>query len=201
MTVTQIDVQVHLGDRRCVAELKRVVRQTLRRAARTWAPLPLPIDRVVVGVGFPAGGRVDLYDQFPGRDTASHAPSRPFAVVSLGLRDGQRELEPVEVAGALAAQIQAVINEQRGLRSMAPRPEAAPVAAAVARSATARPTSSASRPTTATSATTGAAQVTPGANGASLVDTSLPRLQDLLATVQQGQPLEVAGPSANHTNP
>jgi hypothetical protein len=26
-------------------------------------------------------------------------------------------------------------------------------------------------------------------------------LQDLLATVQQGQPLDAAGPSATHTNP
>ena len=196
MTVTQIDVQVHLGDRRRVAELKRVVRQTLRRAARTWAPLPLPIDRVVVGVGFPAGGRVDLYDQFPGQDTASHAPSRPFAVVSLGLRDGQRELEPVEVAGALAAQIQAVINEQRGLRSTAPDLATTPVTTVVARPAAARPVTSSSRPSSVTPTAAGAGQATHGANGAGLVDTSLPRLQDLLATVQQGQPLEVAGPDS-----
>jgi len=30
-TVGHVDVQVHLEDRKCVAELKRVLRQTLRR--------------------------------------------------------------------------------------------------------------------------------------------------------------------------
>ena len=85
-----IDVQVHLEDSRCVAELRRVVRQTVRRAARTWAPLPLPVDRVVVGMAFPAAGRVDLYERFPdGRGAA-----RPLAVVSLGLRDGDRSSHP-----------------------------------------------------------------------------------------------------------
>ena len=62
----QVDVQVHLDDAKCVAELKRVIRQTLRRAARTWAPVPLPVDRVVVGVGFPSAGMVDFYDGLPG---------------------------------------------------------------------------------------------------------------------------------------
>ena len=45
-TVGHVDVQVHLDDRKCVAEIKRVLRQTLRLTARTWAPLTLPIDRL-----------------------------------------------------------------------------------------------------------------------------------------------------------
>src|SRR5439155_17137971 len=59
--LTGLDVQVHLGDPRCVAELESIVWRTLRRAQRTWAPLPLPLDRVVVGAGFPPTGRADIY--------------------------------------------------------------------------------------------------------------------------------------------
>jgi hypothetical protein len=46
----RVDIQVHLEDANRV-ELS-VIRQTLRRAARTWAPLPLPVDRIVVGATF-----------------------------------------------------------------------------------------------------------------------------------------------------
>ena len=118
-TVGHVDVQVHLEDRKCVAEIKRVLRQTLRLTARTWAPLTLPIDRVVVGVGFPPGGRADVYDKFPTQNGKASAPgsSRPLVVVSLGVRDGERDLEPAEVACALAAQIQSVINERYGQRA------------------------------------------------------------------------------------
>src|ERR1700733_12400160 len=88
-SVGHIDVQVHLEDRKCVAELKRVLRQTLRRSTRTWAPLTLPIDRIVVGIGFPHGGRADVYDQFPAQNGKAIAgsSSRPLVVVSLGVRD------------------------------------------------------------------------------------------------------------------
>ena len=50
-----IDIQVLLDDAACVAELRRIVKRTLARAAQTWSPMRLPIDRVVVGagVGFP----------------------------------------------------------------------------------------------------------------------------------------------------
>ena len=73
-TVGHVDVQVHLEDRKCVAEIKRVLRQTLRLTARTWAPLTLPIDRVVVGVGFPPGGGADVYDKFPAQTGKASAP-------------------------------------------------------------------------------------------------------------------------------
>ena len=38
-------------------------------------------------------------------------------VVSLGVRDGERDLEPAEIACALATQIQSVINERYGQRA------------------------------------------------------------------------------------
>ena len=114
--IKHIQVEVHLEDEHCAVELHRILRHTLERAARTWAPLPLPIDRVVVGVGFPAGGRVDAYTDFP--RLAEDATDRPFVVVTLGVRDGERELEPAELCGALAAQIQAVIADRHPCRSI-----------------------------------------------------------------------------------
>src|SRR5207237_8167132 len=62
--LAHVDVQVHLGDRACVAELESIVWNTLARAEQTWAPLPLPLDRVVIGAGFPATGRADIYEDF-----------------------------------------------------------------------------------------------------------------------------------------
>ncbi len=207
---THVDVQVHLEDARCVAELKRVIRQTLRRAARTWAPLPLPVHRVVVGVGYPSAGRVDLYDDFlpshPRAAGVADGAAGRLVVVSLGLRDGERELEPAEVAGALAAQIQAVIDDRyRQRRTVATATPAPPPAAATAsptvgsqasRLASRAPIAAASAPS---ASSTG--QPVPNGDGSGLADPSVPRLQELLATVQQGQPLDAVGPSRNHTNP
>src|SRR5262245_55606490 len=44
-----IDIQIHLEDRRCIANLRRILRLTLRRSAATWAPMVLPVHRIVVG--------------------------------------------------------------------------------------------------------------------------------------------------------
>src|SRR6266566_2981945 len=86
------------------------------RAARIWAPLKLPVDRIVVGAGFPAEGRADIYEAFVGlvREgiTASgDPPPTRLVVISLGLRGGERDLEPSEVSGALAVQIQRLVND------------------------------------------------------------------------------------------
>ncbi len=198
--VTHVDVQVHLEDAKCVAELKRVIRQTLRRSARTWAPLSLPVDRVVVGTNFPAGGKVDLYATFPHQTPppAANGEARPFVVVSLGLRDGDRELETTEVAGALAAQVQAVIDDQYSHRT-------ATTSVSFVSTRTAAPPERPSRLTARAAASTAdaTASVTPspGVNGAGTGDAGFPRLQDYLVTKQQGQPLEAAGPSSNGTHP
>src|SRR4051812_28922382 len=109
-----VDVQVHLGDSRCVSELESIVWNTLRRAQQTWAPLPLPLDRVVLGAGFPPTGRADVYDDFlelaDSSDTRDSEPRRRV-VVSLGVRDGTRDLDGWEIAGALAAQIQVLVDD------------------------------------------------------------------------------------------
>jgi hypothetical protein len=198
-TVGHVDVQVHLEDRKCVAEIKRVLRQTLRLTARTWAPLTLPIDRVVVGVGFPPGGRADVYDKFPTLNGKATAPgsSRPLVVVSLGVRDGERDLEPAEVACALAAQIQSVINERYGQRATTVAVSTQPSTNIT----TARPLAATRPGQLAPTPKPAVPQPAQGASASGLVDPGVPRLQDLLATVQQGQPLDAAGPSVTHTNP
>ena len=40
--VSHIGIEVHLDDRRCVAEIESALRATLERSARTWAPHRCP---------------------------------------------------------------------------------------------------------------------------------------------------------------
>ena len=114
-SVRHIDVQVHLEDPRYVAVLQHIVQLTLERAARTWAPLPLPIDRIVAGIGFPARGTSSAYENFPrtleAAEDGSDGTGRPLVVILLGLREGERDLQPAEIATALAGQIEAVIAD------------------------------------------------------------------------------------------
>jgi hypothetical protein len=134
--LASVDVQVHLGNSACVAELESIVWKTLRRAQRTWAPLPLPLDRVVVGAGFPATGQADIYEEFADLTTTSAGDARHHrrVVVSLGVRDGTRDLDGWEIAGALAAQIQVLVDDHcREHRSLT-----APAAAAAVAQATTR---------------------------------------------------------------
>jgi len=89
-----IDIQIDLEDQRSIATLGRVLRATLRRAVATWAPMVLPVHRIVVGAGFPAEGKADIYDSFtPGY---SDQVDRRLVVISLGLRNGDRDLEPFD---------------------------------------------------------------------------------------------------------
>jgi hypothetical protein len=206
--LAHVGVQVHLGEPRGVAELEAAIWKTLERAVLTWDPLPLPVDRVVVAAGFPAAGRADIYDDFLGvaRENGGGSATERHrrVVVSLGVRDGGRDLDAWEIAGALAAQIQALVDvESRQLKSIAqpvlvhetgtastPRlPRPAPAASQDSNGATAsgrdaiRETSTAMTPTEA------------------LPAQGVPSLADLLATVQQGQPLVAAGPTPNGTHP
>ena len=83
----RIDVQVFLDDAACVAELRRIIHQALARAAFTWAPMPLPIDRVVVGAGswLSATGRADEYGVAPqGNVNGRGDGNGSLVVVTLG---------------------------------------------------------------------------------------------------------------------
>jgi hypothetical protein len=206
--LASVDVQVHLGDSACVAELESIVRKTLRRAQRTWAPRPLPLDRVVVGAGFPATGRADIYDDFADLTTTSAGDAKRGrrVVVSLGVRDGTRDLDGWEIAGALAAQIQLLIDDHcREHRSLtAP---AAVVAVAQATPRLARPAPTEGHDLTRQHAIprdqhpsqpVAAMDATPNQTA---VPDEVPSLAELLATVQKGQPLVAAGPTSNGTHP
>jgi hypothetical protein len=203
--VSHVDIQIHLADAKCVAELRRVIRQTLRRAARTWAPLPLPVNRVVVGVGFPSAGKIDVYDEFPANATPK-AERRALVVVSLGLRDGGRELEPSEVAGALASQIQAVIDERYRNSSVTQKPEALETSR-VPSPIAGKPTPVRADHVLVRSARTPASSVDETARLVTSLGTDplqhsaeIPGLRDVLATQQKDQSLVATGPSANGTH-
>ena len=203
-SVAHVDIQVHLEDAKCVSELKRVIRQTLRRTARTWAPLPLPVDRIVVGATFPASGKVDLYTGLPhaAPSATGNSNARPFVVVSLGLRDGDRELDTSEVAGALAAQIQAVIDDQYAQRttlSALPRP-ATPSTVASSAASPLRSGGSSIRPRPSTAEPPSLSAPNSEAVGRTEAEPTFPSMREYIATKQQSQPLEVTGSSTNGTH-
>jgi hypothetical protein len=203
--LTHIEVQVHLGDPSCVAELEAILWKTLARAEQTWAPLRLPVDRVVVGAGFPSTGRADIYDDFvavtdgvPAGQTSVQPRRR--VVISLGVRDGTRDLDGWEIAGALAAQIQALVDDLcRQHKSIAaPPPDPTPVAVSTRLT---RPVSVLEpQPRTEAPAPTHAGRVTT-APTERCPDQEVPGFAELLATMQQGQPLVAAGPTSNGTHP
>jgi hypothetical protein len=172
-----VDVQVHLGDPACVAELESIVWTTLARAQRTWAPLPLPVDRVVVGATFPAGGRADIYDDFlamAGQHRDDDLPRRKRVLISLGVRDGGRDLDGWEIAGALAAQIQALVDEQcREHRSVVAPSAAQPIAATTTRLAPPTPAQGHER------GADGAAVDMPSTNGSLFYTSPSPRDRSL----------------------
>ena len=192
-SVGGIDIQVHLEDQRCIANLRRVLQSTLRRAAATWAPMALPVHRVVVGAGFPAEGKADIYDSFSrvGDDRTSDRDAGRLIVISLGLRTGDRDLEPFELAGVLAVQIQRVVDDVHRAHARVAVDAAAVAVAASSPSRLSRPAAELVVPRT------DDARSAPDHVAAA----SLPRLQELLATVQEGQPLVAAGPNSQTANP
>ncbi len=109
-----IDLQVHLANRKQVAELERAIRAALAGAAHTWAPHSLPVDRVVVHASAPPAGKADIFDGW--FDPSTRTEAQPLTVVSLGLYDGQRPLDACEVAGALALQIERLVVERHERR-------------------------------------------------------------------------------------
>src|SRR5215475_11981589 len=56
-STAHVEVQVHLGDAGRVRTIERACQDALRRAARTWAPYPLPLDRVEVLSAAPPLGK------------------------------------------------------------------------------------------------------------------------------------------------
>jgi hypothetical protein len=206
--LAHVGVQVHLGEPKGVAELEAAIWKTLERAVQTWDPLPLPVDRVVVAAGFPAAGQADIYDDFLGvarenrGESTTERPRR--VVVSLGVRDAGRDLDAWEIAGALAAQIQALVDvESRQHKSVA-QPVLVHETGTASTPRLTRPAPAFSQDSNGASASARdtirgtSAVVTP--TEAPLAQ-DVPSLADLLATVQQGQPLVAACPTSNGTHP
>jgi hypothetical protein len=206
--LAHIEVQIHLGDPDCVAELEAIIWKTLARAERTWAPLALPVDRVVVGAGFPASGRADIYDDYLGiaddvtPGNASTLPERRV-VISLGVRDGTRDLDGWEIAGALAAQIQVLVDDRcRQHKSLAtPAPEQRTVAPVTTRLT--RPTAAQQPPPAAevVSQDSNGTTAQPSEHAEPWTGHDLPTLAELSARMQESQPLVAAGPTSNGTHP
>ncbi|HEY2416545.1 MAG TPA: hypothetical protein VGH84_01400, partial [Steroidobacteraceae bacterium] len=91
-STTHIEIQVHLSDGERVRAIERSCRTGLKRAARTWAPFALPLDRVEVIPSAPPLGKADIFDQwFDGR-SGEDSEASALAVVSLGTPQETREL-------------------------------------------------------------------------------------------------------------
>jgi hypothetical protein len=206
--LAHVEVQIHLGDRSCIAELERIIWRTLDRTERTWAPLPLPVDRVVVGASFPATGRADIYEDFVAFADATSgeisAQRTRRVVISLGVRDGTRDLDGWEIGGVLAAQIKALVDDRYRQRqadvTQAPgHADTTPAVSRLARSSTGLDPAPVAVP--GETAQVLAPNISPTITARALPEEAVPKLTELLATVQQGQPLVAAGPPSNGAHP
>ena len=146
--VETIGIEVHLADRRRSAEIERHLRAALRQCARTWAPHPLPVDRITVHAGAPAAGRAQVYDHWLAAEDPKQRPPASLAVIALGLLDATgRPLADHQLVGALATQVAALVAE-RYQRQHAGPPAARPLGAKPSTPAVspASPPQSAARP-------------------------------------------------------
>jgi hypothetical protein len=110
-STNHVEVQVHLTDRKRVDSIERSCRSALRRAARTWAPFPLQLDRVEVLSSAPPLGKADIYERWVTVQPDEKAATGSLVVVSVGTAIEGRDLTPDEIAGALAGQIERLVIE------------------------------------------------------------------------------------------
>jgi hypothetical protein len=178
----RVEVQVHLSQRDRVRDIERSCRAALSRAAMTWAPFPLPLDRVEVLSSAPPLGKVHIYQHWAPAQGGASAHERSLVVVSVGARTDARELSPDEIAGALASQIERLVID----RYEREHPKDQPVLA------------------TAETADRLAAAISRRAGSESTPDvpppdnvTSVDSVRALIAYIKKSQPLVPAGPSAN----
>jgi hypothetical protein len=111
-STNHVEIQVHLGDRQRVHAIERGCRDALRRAARTWAPFPLPLDRVEVLSSAPPLGKVDIYEWWASLAAGVNLGAGSLVVVSLGTAIDARDLTPDEIGGALAGQIERLVIDR-----------------------------------------------------------------------------------------
>jgi hypothetical protein len=112
-STAHIAIQVHLDDGGRVRAIERSCRDALKRAARTWAPFPLPLDRVEVISSAPPLGKSDIFEQWATTTTSSgDAGMARLVVVSIGTTVDGRQLASDEIGGALAAQIEKLVIDR-----------------------------------------------------------------------------------------
>ncbi len=176
-----VEVQVHLSDRKRVEEIERSCRTALKRAARTWAPFPLQLDRVEVLFSAPPLGKADIYERWVTDRPNADAGASSLVVVSLGTAIDGRDLTPDEIAGALAGQIERLVSERYQRANPKEQSAAAP----------------AREPVVLVQA--GADEVQPAAESGPRRDNVIPfkSVQELLADIKKSQPLVTAGSSQN----
>jgi hypothetical protein len=184
----RVEVQVHLSQRERVREIERGCRAALGRAARTWAPFPLPLDRVEVLSSAPPLGKVHIYQHWAPARSGVSAEERSLVVVSLGTRTDARDLSPDEIAGALASQIERLVID----RYEREHPKEPPFVAAADSVST----------LTSVGPMRAASQSSPDVPPPDNV-TSIDSVRALIADIKKSQPLIPAGPSANgaHSEP
>jgi hypothetical protein len=107
-----IEIQVHLNDGSRVRAIERGCRDALNRAARTWAPFVLPLDRVEVLSSAPPLGKVDIYELWVSPPPGTNANAGSLVVVSLGTTTDAHELTADQIAGALAGQIERLVIDR-----------------------------------------------------------------------------------------
>ena len=109
-SIADVQVQVYLNDRGRAGDIERSCRTALGRAARTWAPFPLPLDRVEVIPTAPPLGKAEIFGEWIQLDDRSGTLS--LVIVSIGTAVDGRDLTADEIAGALAGQIERLVVER-----------------------------------------------------------------------------------------
>ena len=180
-SIAHVQVQVHLNNVGRVHEIERSCRSALGRAARTWAPFPLPLDRVEVVPSAPPLGKADIFQEWIAADGDSGP--RSLVVVSIGTAAEGHDLTADDIGGALAGQIERLVVE----RYQREHPKA-DTPARVSEAATAR---AILQPLTAVAAPLDEVDV-PGDNV-----TDLSTVRALLADIKKSQPLVPAGSFTN----
>jgi hypothetical protein len=108
-----IGIEVHMDDRRRSTDIERLLRTTLLQCERTWAPHPLPINRIAVHAGAPPAGRAQFYEQWLPTEDQRQESSPSLAVISLGLVDATgRPLENQQLVGALVTQVASLVADR-----------------------------------------------------------------------------------------
>jgi len=181
-----VEVQVHLDDGKRAGEIKRGCQSALRRAARTFAPHALPLDRVEVLFTAPPLGKTDIYETWV--EAPGEGQSHSLVVVSLGMGHDQRRSTPDEIAGALFSQIQLLVDDQYR------RQHNHGAQAAVAITMPERQPTFVSLP-----AEPSVKEISdPPARTDNVIQ--FKSVQELLADIKKSQPLVTAGSSANGTH-